>query len=45
MIMCNTAGKIVCEGVGMRLAEDEIIFTCGLVFWTGFMFAKGPTGN
>ena len=41
MIMCNRSGKIVCEGISMRLAEDEIIFTSGPVFWPGFMFAKG----
>jgi glycine cleavage system aminomethyltransferase T len=40
-IQCNAHGKVVCEGVLMRLAADEILFTCGPTFWTEYQFAKG----
>ena len=40
-IQCNSRGKVVCEGVLMRLAEDEILFTCGPTYWTEYQFSKG----
>jgi glycine cleavage system aminomethyltransferase T len=40
-IQCNDEGKVVCEGVLMRLAEDEVLFTCGPTYWTEYQFRKG----
>jgi len=40
-IQCNADGKVMCEGVLMRLAEDEVLFTCGPTYWTEYQFQKG----
>jgi len=40
-IQCAEDGKIVCEGVLMRLAEDEVKFTSGPIFWAEYQFEKG----
>jgi glycine cleavage system aminomethyltransferase T len=40
-IQCNSRGKVVCEGVLMRLGADEILFTCGPTLWTEYQFARG----
>lgn len=41
IIMCNRAGKVITEGVCMRLAEDEFVYSAGTVHWPAFMFEKG----
>ncbi|HWI31804.1 MAG TPA: hypothetical protein VNT50_09955 [Microbacterium sp.] len=40
-IQCDQEGNIVCEGVLMRLAEDELKFTSGPLYWAEYQFAKG----
>ncbi len=40
-IQCAPDGKIMCEGVLMRLAEDEVKFTSGPIFWAEYQFEKG----
>lgn len=40
-IQCAEDGKIMCEGVLMRLAEDEVKFTSGPMYWAEYQFAKG----
>lgn len=40
-IQCTDDGKIICEGVLMRLGEDEVKFTSGPIFWAEYQFAKG----
>ena len=42
IILCNTAGKIMGEGVLMRLADDDYLFTSGPgVAWADYQFRKG----
>lgn len=42
IILCNTSGKIMGEGVLMRLAEDEVLFTSGPgVAWADYCFRNG----
>ena len=42
IILCNRAGKIMGEGVLMRLAEDDFLFTSGPgVAWADYQFRKG----
>jgi vanillate/3-O-methylgallate O-demethylase len=42
IILCNRAGKIMGEGVLMRLAEEEYLFTSGPgVAWADYQFRKG----
>jgi glycine cleavage system aminomethyltransferase T len=42
VIFCNEGGKIMGEGVLMRLAEDEVLFTSGPgVPWAAYCFEKG----
>jgi vanillate/3-O-methylgallate O-demethylase len=40
-IQCAPDGKVMCEGVLMRLAEDEVKFTSGPIFWAEYQFEKG----
>jgi vanillate/3-O-methylgallate O-demethylase len=40
-IQCAPDGKIVCEGILMRLGEEEVKFTAGPVPWTVYQFEKG----
>jgi vanillate/3-O-methylgallate O-demethylase len=40
-IQCNEAGQVMCEGVLLRLAEDELLFTSGPSFWAEYRFQKG----
>lgn len=41
IILCNRAGKIMGEGVLMRLAEDDYLFTSGPgVAWADYQFKK-----
>lgn len=41
-VFCNAAGKVMGEGVLMKLDEDEYLFTSGPgVPWAVFQFAKG----
>ncbi|HWI85854.1 MAG TPA: hypothetical protein VNT42_05955 [Sphingomonas sp.] len=40
-IQCADDGKIMCEGVLMRLGEDEVKFTSGPVYWAEYQFEKG----
>jgi vanillate/3-O-methylgallate O-demethylase len=42
VILCNSSGKIMGEGVLMRLAEEDYLFTSGPgVAWADFQFRKG----
>jgi vanillate/3-O-methylgallate O-demethylase len=42
IILCNHAGKIMGEGVLMRLAEEDFLFTSGPgVAWADYQFRKG----
>lgn len=42
IILCNNAGKIMGEGVLMRVAEDDVLFTSGPgVAWADYCFRKG----
>ena len=42
IILCNRAGKIMGEGVLMRLAEEDFLFTSGPgVAWADYQFRKG----
>jgi vanillate/3-O-methylgallate O-demethylase len=41
MIMCNRNGKVITEGICMRLAEDEFVYSAGTVHWPAFLFEKG----
>src|SRR5258708_15269608 len=42
IILCNGAGKIMGEGVLMKLAEEDYLFTCGPgVAWADHQFRKG----
>jgi vanillate/3-O-methylgallate O-demethylase len=42
IILCSRAGKIMGEGVLMRLAEDDFLFTSGPgVAWADYQFRKG----
>lgn len=40
-IQCAPDGKVMCEGVLMRLAEDEVKFTSGPIYWAEYLFEKG----
>jgi len=43
IILCNQAGKIVGEGVLMRLGEEELLFTSGPgIAWADYQFRKRP---
>ncbi len=42
IILCNGAGKIMGEGVLMKMAEDDFLFTSGPgVAWADYCFRKG----
>lgn len=42
IILCNRAGKIMGEGVLMKLTEDDYVFTSGPgVAWADYQFRKG----
>lgn len=42
VILCNNAGKIMGEGVLMKLGEDDVLFTSGPgVAWADYRFRKG----
>lgn len=42
IILCNKAGKIMGEGVLMKLAEEDYLFTSGPgVAWADYLFRKG----
>ena len=42
IVLCNMAGKIVGEGVLMKLAEEDYLFTSGPgVAWVDYQFRKG----
>lgn len=42
IILCNNAGKIMGEGVLMKMAEDDYLFTSGPgVAWADYCFRKG----
>jgi vanillate/3-O-methylgallate O-demethylase len=42
IILCNAAGKIMGEGVLMRLAAEDFLFTSGPgVAWADYQFGKG----
>ena len=42
IILCNKAGKIMGEGVLMKLAEEDYLFTSGLgIAWAQYLFRKG----
>src|SRR5690349_8855085 len=42
IVLCNDAGKIMGEGVLMKLAEEEYLFTSGPgVAWADYQFRKG----
>jgi vanillate/3-O-methylgallate O-demethylase len=42
IILCNKAGKIMGEGVLMKLAEEDYLFTSGPgVAWAQYLFRKG----
>jgi vanillate/3-O-methylgallate O-demethylase len=42
IILCNAAGKIMGEGVLMRRAEEDFLFTSGPgVAWADYQFGKG----
>lgn len=40
-IQCSAEGRVVSEGVLMRLGEDEVKFTGGPIFWVEYQFEKG----
>ena len=40
-VQCAPDGNVMCEGVLMRLAEDEYKFTSGPIFWAEYQFDKG----
>lgn len=40
-IQCAPDGKIMCEGILMRLDHDEVKFTSGPMFWAEYLFEKG----
>lgn len=40
-IQCADDGNIMCEGVLMRLGEDEVKFTSGPIYWAEYQFFKG----
>jgi vanillate/3-O-methylgallate O-demethylase len=39
-IQCAVDGKIMVEGVLLRLQEDELLFTSGPAFWTEYQFKQ-----
>jgi glycine cleavage system aminomethyltransferase T len=41
IIMCNRNGKVITEGICMRLADDEFVYSAGTVHWPAFMFETG----
>src|SRR5258708_37848062 len=42
IILCNRAGKIMGEGVLMKLADEDYLFTSGPgVAWADYQFRKG----
>src|SRR3954452_7922947 len=42
VIFCNSAGKVMGEGILMRLAADDFLFTSGPgILWADYMFRKG----
>lgn len=42
IILCNSAGKIVGEGILMKLGEEDYLFTSGPgVIWAEYLFRKG----
>ena len=42
IILCNKAGKIMGEGVLMKLAEEDYLFTSGPgIAWAHYLFRKG----
>lgn len=42
-VFCNEAGKVMGEGILMRLAEERFLFTSGPgILWAMYMFGKRP---
>jgi len=42
VVFCNGDGKVMGEGILMRLAEEEFLFTSGPgILWADYMFHKG----
>jgi vanillate/3-O-methylgallate O-demethylase len=42
IVLCNTDGKIMGEGILMRLAQNDLLFTSGPgIQWAEYMFRKG----
>ncbi|SCC29999.1 aminomethyltransferase [Pseudarthrobacter enclensis] len=40
-VQCSAEGRVIAEGVLMRLSEDEVKFTGGPIFWAEYQFEKG----
>jgi len=41
LVQCNTIGKVVAEGVVMRMAEDRFRTQSSTAFWTAFNLERG----
>lgn len=40
-VTCNEDGKVICDGVVMRLGEDEFIFNSVPVYWISYQVSLG----
>ena len=40
-VQCSRSGRVITEGILMRLGEDEVKFTGGPLYWAEYQFAKG----
>ncbi len=46
IIQCNQGGKVINEGIFMRLGEKEFVYTTGrMAFWTNYKLRKSPKGQ
>ena len=39
-IQCNASGKVIAEGILLRLGDDEFEYQCGTPFWTAYQLEK-----
>lgn len=40
-VQCSPDGRVLTEGILMRLGEDEVKFTGGPIYWAEYQFEKG----
>ncbi|GAB3617585.1 hypothetical protein GCM10027416_21420 [Okibacterium endophyticum] len=45
IINCNAEGKVICQGVAIRLAEDRFFLSGLPCFWIGYQISTGKHGD